>query len=147
MRYIIILKDFVYLLIYLLLERGERREKERERNINVGEIRVLAASHLPPTGNLACSPGVCPDWELNQQPFGSQAGIQSPEPYQPGLRYIIEQIIDSESSFVLFHSFKWTDYSLLFPFYIKDYFEMVLTFNSYNYVITTFSNSIVLSHL
>ena len=25
------------------------------------------------------------DWELNQQPFGSQAGVQSTEPYQPGL--------------------------------------------------------------
>ena len=33
---------------------GERREKERERNINV---------QLP--GDLAHNPGMCPDWESN----------------------------------------------------------------------------------
>ena len=36
-----------------------------------------------PTGNLAHNPGMCPDWELNQQPFGLQAGTQSTEPHQP----------------------------------------------------------------
>ena len=35
----------------LFLERGEGREKERERNI---------------TGDLAHNPGMYPDWELNQ---------------------------------------------------------------------------------
>ena len=25
-----------------------------------------------PTGDLACNPGMCPDWESNQPPFGSQ---------------------------------------------------------------------------
>ena len=29
-------------------------------------------------------PGLQLDWELNQQPFGSQAGAQSTEPHQPG---------------------------------------------------------------
>ena len=29
-------------------------------------------------------PGMYPVWELNQQPFGSQAGTQSTEPHQPG---------------------------------------------------------------
>ena len=28
---------------------------------------------------------MCPDWELNWQPFGSQAGTQFTEPHQPGL--------------------------------------------------------------
>ena len=55
-------KDF----IYLFLERGGGREKERERNISV------VASHLAPTGNLACNPGMCHDWELNLRPSGSQ---------------------------------------------------------------------------
>ena len=36
-----------------------------------------------PYRDLACNPGMCPDWEWNQQPFGSQAGIQSTEPHQP----------------------------------------------------------------
>ena len=35
-------------------------EKERERNINV------VASHEPPTGDLACGPGMCSDWESNR---------------------------------------------------------------------------------
>ena len=44
-------RDFIY------LERGEGREKERERNINVWLLLVRA---------LACNPGMCPDWESNQ---------------------------------------------------------------------------------
>ena len=30
-----------------------------------------------PHWGLACNPGMCPDWELNQRPFGSQGGPQS----------------------------------------------------------------------
>ena len=41
----------------------------------------VVTSHVPPTGDLACNPGMCPDWESNQWPFGSQAGTQSPEPH------------------------------------------------------------------
>ena len=46
-------------MFYLFLERGERREKE-ERN-----IRVWLPLVCPPTGGLACNPGMCPDWESN----------------------------------------------------------------------------------
>ena len=63
-----------------MLERGEG-EKERTRNIH-----VWLSLTLPPTGDLACNPGMCPDWELNQRPFGSQADTQSTEPHQPGLK-------------------------------------------------------------
>ena len=63
--------------IYLFLERGKGREEERERNISVW------LPLTPPTGDLANNPGMCPDWELNQQPFGSQASTQSTEPHQP----------------------------------------------------------------
>ena len=72
-------KDF----IYLFLERGERKEKEKERNIDVWEMYWLVASRLPPTGDLALNPGMCPDWESNQWPFCSQAGTQSTEPLNP----------------------------------------------------------------
>ena len=58
-------KDF----IYLFLEREEGREKERERHINVWEQHQLVASCVPPTRDLACNPGLCPDRESNQQPF------------------------------------------------------------------------------
>ena len=39
---------------------------------------------MPPTGDLAHNPGMCPDWELNPRPFGLQASTQSTEPHQPG---------------------------------------------------------------
>ena len=67
-------KDF----IYLFLERGKGgREGEKHQ--------CVVASHTPPTGEVAGNPGLCPDWESNWRPCGSQAGIQSTEPHQPGL--------------------------------------------------------------
>ena len=49
---------------------------------------MWGASPMPPTGDLALNPSMCPDWELNQQPFGSQVGTQSTEPHQTGLVHI-----------------------------------------------------------
>ena len=49
----------------------------------------MVASHTPPAGDLACNPGMCPDWESNQQSFGLQAGTQSTELYQPGCQYYV----------------------------------------------------------
>ena len=72
---IIIFKDF----IYLFIDRGERRKKGRERNINVW---LPLAQPLPE--DLAHNPDWCPDWESNWQPFGSQANTQSTESHQPG---------------------------------------------------------------
>ena len=71
-----------FLRFYLFPERGERRETERERNIN-----VWLPLTCPTPGNLACNPGMCPDWELNQQPFSLQANTQSTELHQSGLFY------------------------------------------------------------
>ena len=45
-------------------------EEEREGE----KHQCVVASHAPLTGDLACNPGMCPEWESNQQPFGSQAG-------------------------------------------------------------------------
>ena len=39
-----------------------------------------------PNGDLARNPGMCPDWESNQQPLASQASTQCIEPHQPGLK-------------------------------------------------------------
>ena len=44
---------------------------------------------MPPPGDLARNPGMCPDWELNLQAFVSQAGAQSTEPHQPGQYLLI----------------------------------------------------------
>ena len=61
------LKDFFLLRFYLfILKRGEDREKERERNINVREKHRLAASHMSPNWDQAHNPGMCPDPEWNQ---------------------------------------------------------------------------------
>ena len=54
---------FFQYFIYLLLERVEGREKERERNINVW------FPLTNPTGDLVHISGVCPDWESNQDPL------------------------------------------------------------------------------
>ena len=77
---------FVFFLdfIYLFLESGKGREKEREKNIHVWEKHPSIASRMPPTGNPARNPSMCPDWESNQWPFGSQASTQSTESHQPG---------------------------------------------------------------
>ena len=52
--------------------------KEREKH------QCVVASLVSPAGDLARNPGMCPDWELNWQPFGSKAGTQSTEPHEPG---------------------------------------------------------------
>ena len=70
--------------IYLFLDRGEG-EREGEKH------QWVAASLMPPTGDLACNPGMCPGWESNWQPFGSQAWAQSTELHQPGLYFIFEK--------------------------------------------------------
>ena len=50
------LKDF----IYLFLERGREGEREAE------EHQSVVAFQVPPTGDLACNPVMCPDWESNR---------------------------------------------------------------------------------
>ena len=42
----------------------------------------VVACRTSPTGDLAHKPGMCPDWESNQRPFGLQPGAQSTEPGQ-----------------------------------------------------------------
>ena len=69
---------FLKIFIYLFLERGGWKEKERERNFI-----VWLPLARPPLGDLGHNPGMCPDWELNQRLFGSQAHTQSTELYQP----------------------------------------------------------------
>ena len=47
-------------------ERGREGEREGEKD------QCVVAFHVAPTRNLACNPGMCPDWESNQRPFGLQ---------------------------------------------------------------------------
>ena len=71
--------DPYFVLFFFKRERGREGEGEGEKH------QCVVASHAPPTGDLAHNPGMCPNWESNQQPFGSQALAQSTEPHQPGL--------------------------------------------------------------
>ena len=69
--------------MYLFQRKGIEGRK-RERNIVCERyIDQLPLTH-PPAGDLACNPGMCPDWESNRLPFSLQGGTQSTEPHQPG---------------------------------------------------------------
>ena len=63
---------------YVFIFREEKGRRKREKH------QYVVAPHTTPTGDLVCNPGMCPDWESNRRPFGSQAGTHSTEPHQPG---------------------------------------------------------------
>ena len=65
MIYVLSSGSFFFLLKILFIFRGEGREIEGE-NFDVQEIRRSLASCMPPSGDLACIPGMCPDWESIQ---------------------------------------------------------------------------------
>ena len=70
---------FFFKRFYFFIFREKGREGEWEKH------QCVVASWAPPTGgDLACNPGMCPDWESNWRPFSSQASTQSTEPHQPG---------------------------------------------------------------
>ena len=76
-----------FLRLYLFFrERGREGKRQGEKHQCVVASHV--ACHWGP-GLVAGNPGMCPDWELNQQPCGSEAGAQSTEPHQPGLNHQI----------------------------------------------------------
>ena len=76
--YIWIFSFFKKYFIYLFLKSVRKGEREGKKH------QCVAASQGPPTGDLACNPGMCPDWDLNPWPFGLLTGAQFTEPHQPG---------------------------------------------------------------
>ena len=74
---IIFVKNYTY---FIFRQRGRKGEREGEKHQSV------VSSCTPPHWDLAQIPGMCWYWESNQWPCGSQAGTQSTEPHQPGLR-------------------------------------------------------------
>ena len=46
---------------------------------------------MPPAGDLAYNPGICPYWELDQQSFSLQNDAQPTEPHQWGLIFYFNQ--------------------------------------------------------
>ena len=61
-----IFQRFIYL---FFRERGREGEREGEKH------QCVVAFCMAPTGDLTHNPGMCPDWELNWQPFGSQPAL------------------------------------------------------------------------
>ena len=51
---------FLKKVIFIFRERGREEEGEEEKH------HCVAAPHVPPTGDLAHNPGICPDWDSNQ---------------------------------------------------------------------------------
>ena len=68
------------LFIFIFKEKGKEGERDREK------YQCVVASHVPHTGDQVRNPGMCPNWESTQRPFGSRAGTQSTEPHQLGLK-------------------------------------------------------------
>ena len=54
-------KKIFYFIFFL--ERGREGGSEGEKH------QCVVASCVPPTEDLACNPGMCPDWKLNWQPL------------------------------------------------------------------------------
>ena len=68
----------IFLKYFIFREWGREGEREGEKH------QCMVASCTPSTGDLTRNPGMCPDGELNLQPFASQACAQSTKLYQPG---------------------------------------------------------------
>ena len=77
-------KDFLYIPFFKDCISLFFREKGREGERKGEKYQCVVAYSTPPIGDLAQNPGMCPDWESNQLPFGSQAGTHSTEPLHPG---------------------------------------------------------------
>ena len=79
-------KDF----IYLFLERGREGKREGEKHHVWLPLTCPVLGTWPSTQKeisqlkRVSQPGMCPDWESNLRPFGSQASAQSTEAHQPG---------------------------------------------------------------
>ena len=59
---------FCFVFFFLIFLEFIFREREGERE---GEKhQCVIASRVPPTGDLAHNPGMCPDCESNRRPFG-----------------------------------------------------------------------------
>ena len=89
---------------YLFIFRQSRKEGERKGE----KHQCVVASHMPPTGDLAHNPGMCPNWELNWWPFGSQSSVQYTEQHQPGLiSYLLHYIFTV--AFLCLDMFRYTN--------------------------------------
>ena len=48
---------------FIFRQRGREGEREGEKH------QCVVVAHTPPSGDLACNPGLCPDWNPNGDPL------------------------------------------------------------------------------
>ena len=72
-------KGLITKILFIYFRQREREGERGEKHQCVVTSRALL------TRDLACNPGMCPDWESNRRPFGLKADAQSTQPHQPGL--------------------------------------------------------------
>ena len=61
---------FIFLRFYFFIFREGKGKRKR------GKYQCVVASHMPPTGDLACNPGMCPRLGIEPSTFDSKAGTQ-----------------------------------------------------------------------
>ena len=76
--------NFIFKILKKILLTFREGGREGEKHQCARELHQSVASRVSPTRDLAHNLGMHPGWELNQRPFGLQAGAQSTEPHQPG---------------------------------------------------------------
>ena len=135
----IVYSILLFKILYLFLEGKGRRKRKRKMNVWL--------PHMPPIGNLAHNPGMCPDWKLNRWPLDLQAGAQSTEPHQAGLFvtwgggkvFVVFVVFFNDSLFLewqffhfLFYLFRYSFFSwwvwLKFCQFYLSFKELVLSF-------------------
>ena len=102
--------SLLFFLIHLFLERGEGREKERERNIN-----VWLPLSCPLSGAWPATQSCVLTGNQTGNPLVLRPGTQSIEPLQPGLFSLFSHsfcysIFLFHSVFVYFHIFSYLSY-------------------------------------
>ena len=76
---------FIFKYLFIFRERGRDGERKGEK------CQCVAISHVAPTGDLARNPGMCPDLESNQWPFGSQSMLNPLSYTSQGCLYIFRE--------------------------------------------------------
>ena len=84
-----ILLQFLKQILFIYYYREGEGVRKTGRNTDVQGKHRLVASHMPPipTRDLAHNPSMRPNQESNRQLLGSQDGVQSTKPHQPGLYF------------------------------------------------------------
>ena len=96
-----------------------------------GKHQCVVASCAPPTGDLARNPGMSPDCELNQRPFGLQARAQSraaPARALPSFKILIVSSIIYIYYNILYKSLYIILSKLLYNIYIYTHTLSVYTY-------------------